>query len=1219
MKYQELIQFEPINEVVKFSRTGEEAYQRDLIRTFVFSKAYREALIPIISKNLDYSRQGEKFGIQVVGNYGTGKSHLMSLVSLIAEDASLLSLVESEQPREALANIAGKFKVLRFELGNTQSLWEVMTYKLETWLAAHGVAFEFAPHEKKSFGEQIQQMMAEFEEQYPDKGLLVVIDEMLAYLKSRSEATKLNEDLMVLQALGQSCDNTKFRIIFGVQELIYQSAEFQFASETLQKVGDRFRDLTITKEDVSYVVKNRLLKKDEHQKAKIRKHLQQFVHLFSDMHSRLEEYVELFPVHPAYFENFQKIRKGKSQREILKALSAHFEKIMGQEVPTDNPGLITYDDYWVDIHNSPDLMSDPDIRKVKEVVETAYDKIDSYFTGPRERNKPLARKITNACAIKILQAELNKKNGANTEHLIDDLCYTSKLADDRELLTDIIDSTAQNIITATSGQYFDKDPDNGEYYIRIEGGVNFDQKIKDYSAQMSPSQKDDAFFDFLEKNLPLDTNTYRTGFKIWEHSIDWKSHKTYRDGYIFFGNPNEKSTTQPQQHFYMYFMPIFDEDKKVFNHEPDEVYFVLDGLSDAFRDAVLLYGAAKSLEATADSSQKPIYRQKIDELNKKARQLFDKEYIQKTQLDYKGKKTPLSGYSLPAAGSSKEQVFSEAASQVLQQWFEEEAPDYPKFITLTQPIAKNNFERRIKAALQKVMLPNQPNSDGEAILNGLGLWVPGQLDYSHSIYAKSLLKQLKEKGENKVLNRDEILECRYAQTNLWVSKDYQLEAELEFLVMAALSALGEVEISFSSGQDINSTNLQELRNLSTDDYFNFSYIKPPKGLNLAALKAVFAGLGLPDLSNNLKDEGTFVKLATAADEMSRKAVTLKARIASGLQCRGVDVITEWDASTYRTQFDRMAGFCDKLRNYTSEAKLKNFQYSKEEVDKVFAQKHLLSEVAQKIELAEKFEKHIDYLQQCLQYLPPDGLKQEIQEAIHRLGPVLNEGEDRKTGQYEAEFKSLKERYANYYLEKYTEYRISEKDETNRQALLNSEQKKVCDILKEAYFLSTAPYQTWLDKLLKLQPAGAQVNKEAVLRTPYHDFNPLDHLGKPKVTVQELKAELGDIFNEWETTLRESLEDPAVRRNMDAISPEEGKLLEAFKKGELPLNEQRAAEIRNLLNNLHKGLDKIELSTESLKPTFNKPLTPDEAVEAFKAYIEEVTRGKEREKVRIILK
>ena len=37
MKYKELINFEPITEVVKFSRTSETDYQKNLVSTFVFS------------------------------------------------------------------------------------------------------------------------------------------------------------------------------------------------------------------------------------------------------------------------------------------------------------------------------------------------------------------------------------------------------------------------------------------------------------------------------------------------------------------------------------------------------------------------------------------------------------------------------------------------------------------------------------------------------------------------------------------------------------------------------------------------------------------------------------------------------------------------------------------------------------------------------------------------------------------------------------------------------------------------------------------------------------------------------------------------------------------------------------------------------------------------------------------------------------------------------
>jgi hypothetical protein len=49
------------------------------------------------------------------------------------------------------------------------------------------------------------------------------------------------------------------------------------------------------------------------------------------------------------------------------------------------------------------------------------------------------------------------------------------------------------------------------------------------------------------------------------------------------------------------------------------------------------------------------------------------------------------------------------------------------------------------------------------------------------------------------------------------------------------------------------------------------------------------------------------------------------------------------------------------------------------------------------------------------------------------------------------------------------------------------------------------------------------------------------------------------------------------------------------------------------------MSKVELTLDSLKETFNKPLTPDEAIEAFKKYVDAISQGKERNTIRIILK
>ena len=609
MKYKDLIQFEPINEVVKFDRLQSDDYRKSLVRNFVFSQTYEKTIIPELCKNLDYTASYDTYGLQIVGNYGTGKSHLMSLFSLVAENADYLPLVQSDCARQVLGNIAGKYMIIRFELGNDDELWNIVAYQVDRQFKEWGINFSLAAEPKeKSYTERLSLMMAHFEETFSDKGLMIVIDEMLSYLKGRATDDRLNRDLAVLQALGQMSDHSKFRMVFGVQELIYNTPQFQFAADMLGRVNDRFRQISITKQDVQFVVQQRLLHKTEAQKQTIRQHLSKFTEFFTDMHAKLDDYVNLFPVNPSFFENFQQIRIGKSQREVMKTLTKKFEAILDNDVPESQPGLICYDHYWDDL-NVPAMMTEPDVRRVSEIMETVHQKIDENFTGARQKKAALAHRIANACAVKILQDSLDKTNGVSAENLVDDLCHLDSGCMDRDFLLDTISTTAKQIVTATVGQYFEKNDTNQEYHLRIEGGVNYEQKIKDYISTMTEDKKDQHFFNFLVEYLPIDTEQYRREFKIFRHRIDWKSHKTMLDGYIFMGNPSERSTTQPQQNFYIYFMPIFNKANIKCSDESDSVYVRLDKVSDEMKELLELYAAAEEQIASVDSSQKPFYQQ----------------------------------------------------------------------------------------------------------------------------------------------------------------------------------------------------------------------------------------------------------------------------------------------------------------------------------------------------------------------------------------------------------------------------------------------------------------------------------------------------------------------------------------------------------------------------------------------------------------------------------
>ena len=55
MKYRDLIQFKPINEVIRFGDIREERKRQQFVETFVFSEKYRKSYIPMICSNLDFT------------------------------------------------------------------------------------------------------------------------------------------------------------------------------------------------------------------------------------------------------------------------------------------------------------------------------------------------------------------------------------------------------------------------------------------------------------------------------------------------------------------------------------------------------------------------------------------------------------------------------------------------------------------------------------------------------------------------------------------------------------------------------------------------------------------------------------------------------------------------------------------------------------------------------------------------------------------------------------------------------------------------------------------------------------------------------------------------------------------------------------------------------------------------------------------------------------
>ena len=1221
MKYRDILQFDPITDVIQLDKLESSDYRDDIIKSFVYPDYFVETIIPEIVRNLKFGERNKK-GIQIIGNYGTGKSHLMSLVSLIAENSGYLDKVTNSKAKDILAPIAGKYMVHRFEMQTTRQLWDIVTFQLQRYLNDINVDYTFDPDSLKMYSEQLDEMMAAFEEKYPDKGMLIIIDELLAYLKGHAAQGQLNQDLQVLQALGQQCAKGRFAFMFGVQEMIYQSKEFAFAADMMLKVKDRYTDLTIRKEDVSFVVQNRLLKKSEQQKSAIRTHLEKFIPLFADMHSHLQDYVELFPVHPSYFDNFQRIKLGRAQREVLKTLTKQFEKIADLDIPTDNPGLITYDQYWEQMMADAGLMSVPDFKTVADTVRIVYDKIESNFSGPRKNQIPTAKRIVNASAIKLLQGDLNKGNGARAESLVDDLCVTNPLADSKEFLVDSVDSTAKLIIKATSGQYFDFNDENGEYHLRTEGGVNFDQLIAQFAETMPASRKDESFFRFIVEVLGITANPYRTGFQIYTHELDWRSHKVTRDGYIFLGNPNEKSTTHPKQHFYMIFMPIFQADKKNRNLDKDEVYFVMDNLSDEFKNLVVLYGAAYSLFNSADTAQKIHYKGKCDDLFVKARRAFDACFLNGTQVYYSDSEArTLNSYQLPGSGASKMEIFDSVASAIFEDQFVADTPDYPAFTFANQTISHDNIDRYIKGAIAKIIRPTEGNKDGEAVLMGLGCYKAGELITDTSIYAQGILKLMNDRDQNMVVNKDEILELLPRSENVWFTKDYHLDAVFEFMVLAVLANLGECEITLNSGEVINASTIDKLRNLQADDYFTFANIKRPKEVNIPVMREITKAFCGKDLSNQLDQDSTYIQLVAKARALAAECATFEAKeLKDGLEVADVVIIDSVKGVGIRTNALALKGFCDKLSTYTSQAKLKNFPYTIDIVKKMVANKEELEKTKNIIATARELNTKVQYLTQAKQYVAADStLAKNIDATVNKVADILKDLNDAQVKAYNEELDQLKQKYIDWYLDQYYKCCLTEFDEANRVKILNSDAYRACSELNRCTLINTSAWSQWKMAFNQLRTANPNV-KSTLQSTPYAGFNPQTSGTGSLKTIKEFKEDLEVIYTTWIEGIKSFVKSDESQEALSLMDDKSQNFLLSFANGMMPINDQNSAKcLLELLDNLSGGYEKVEISSDDLSGCINRPMTIEEATGALEMFINKKCYGKDRKKVRIVLK
>ncbi|WP_322794133.1 DUF6079 family protein [Bellilinea sp.] len=1232
MKYADLIHFEPIESVVKLRQAEERQEAERLVRTYVISDRMADVILHRILPTLSLERGEETGGLFVVGNYGTGKSHLMSLITAVAEHQDLASSVTHPAVARGLEHtLAGKFCVVRQEFGSTHMpLRDVVLGYLQEGLQKLGVQITFpGMDESPNVKDLLSEAIRAFQTRYPGQGLLVVVDELLEYLLGRNER-QLIVDLAFLREIGEACSVSDLRFVAGVQESLFDNPRFQFAADSIRRVRDRYQQVRIVREDVAFVVSRRLLAKTDQQRKQIRAYLEKFSPLYELMAERMDEFVELFPVHPAYLEMFERVTIVE-KRQALKAISQEMRRILQDDVPENYPALLSFDAFWRLIQEDPAYRSTPEIREVLDKSQVLEERIKNVLSPIYQH---AALRIIHALALhRLTTGDLRAPIGLTPRELRDRLClYLPIPENEAAFLLTSVENILREISRVVSGQFISHNRENDQYYLDLDKDIDFDALIEQKASLLDEDALDRYYFDALRRILELDESTYRPGFRIWQIEIPWPGRGMTRDGYAFLGARDERSHTQPARDFYIHFISPFKQNGKDDEPQPDEIFFLLTGADDVFRQTLRLYAGAREMAAISSGSNKIQFENKANQsLNLLTRWLRE-NFAHAFQVKHSKVRFSIaeawSEYRLARAESSVRDQVYQLSSAILSDYFQQKYPEYPVFerIQLTQL----SLPQACQAAL-RALAGGPLNQQAHSLLEGLELlrMDDGRPVYTalESKYAVAILSRLQNRGEERVLNRRELIGADPRRER---ELTFNLEPELLIVILAALLRQGEITLTWM-GRTFTSDDLEEISRLEVGDLTQFSAIARPQPLPQQALKALFEGLGLPPewAADPDRHERAALEMSRLAEgELGRLVMALD-NLRDGFRYWGESILSNEETQQWRKELENYRDLLQILERMNTPGRLRQFSLGVGEVRAKLKGRETLLQLSQLRELLQSLQPSLNYIARAEIRLPVAHAWQREaerlkQEHIAWLRNPQMRAESTLYARLNGGLANLRAAYGEAYMQLHQSARLDRPGDERKRALTQSPHWRHLLALQSISILPESEFRRLQQDFTALRACPLLTREDLRERTecPHCGFDPRTERNEKTAAeaLEDVSQALERLYAAWLARLREELQKPDVLADIALLNPPYREQVQAFVEGgQLPGHVSSG--FVEAVNDVLQGLEKVVLNGSELMLALTRPAMPctvDELYQRLTQLLESKLGGKNREKIRIEL-
>lgn len=340
-----------IETVVRLDDASQVNRRGQIVKEFVLTRQVERNLSAVAVSVKEHRGRG----FFLIGPYGSGKSHFLSYVSLV------LSGEVRANGNCPLVNAvgAGRFMPLRISLVNVRNdrrLEEAVLESAERQIRAGGISVNLTKRSRflNYIDEIVRAVHAgdldaylvscglpvwdELKKGDPDKavvvawkyiksvpeltdlpdaspdvllleivknagrlgyeGVLIVIDELSEFLRSKPSQVALNEDARYLQLLGEVSRSENILIIASLQEAIEQTGDI--SRHVIAKIKDRYPvKLSLDEQHIKDLIDGRLVVKKEGSRERIREIWLKYTECLPHFDTPFEDFYRLYPIHPA--------------------------------------------------------------------------------------------------------------------------------------------------------------------------------------------------------------------------------------------------------------------------------------------------------------------------------------------------------------------------------------------------------------------------------------------------------------------------------------------------------------------------------------------------------------------------------------------------------------------------------------------------------------------------------------------------------------------------------------------------------------------------------------------------------------------------------------------------------------------------------------------------------------------------------------------------------